>query len=57
MYTIPLVRKTGAIVYGLDNAKKMVEKAKAKKGGYKVKWIVGNVRIFPLKMPVLIAYS
>jgi len=47
IYTIPLAKKTGAIVFGLDSAKEMIEKAEVKEDGQRVEWQVGDAENLP----------
>jgi len=47
IYTIPLAKKTGAMVFGLDSAKEMIKKAKVKEDGRRVEWQVGDAENLP----------
>ena len=47
IYTIPLAKKTGAVVFGLDSAREMIKKAKVKEDGQWVEWQVGDAENLP----------
>lgn len=47
IYTIPLARKAGAVVFGLDSSKEMIKKARMKEDSQTVEWIVGDAENLP----------
>ena len=47
IYTIPLARRTDALVVGLDSSKDMLEKANKKEGSHRVEWRIGDAEDLP----------
>lgn len=47
IYTIPLAKKTNAVIFGLDSSKEMIKKAKMKEDGQIVEWQIGDAENFP----------
>lgn len=47
IYTIPLARKTDAVVFGLDSSREMMRKAKIKEDSQIVKWQIGDAENLP----------
>jgi len=47
IYTIPIAKKTNAIVFGLDSSKEMIRRAKMKKDNQVVEWLIGNAENLP----------
>jgi len=47
IYTIPLAKKTGAVVFGLDSAKEMIREAGMKEDSQRVEWQVGDAENLP----------
>jgi len=47
MYTIPLAKKTDAVVFGLDSSKEMVKKAEMKEDSQRVEWQIGDAENLP----------
>lgn len=47
IYTIPLAKKTNALVFGLDSAKEMIKKAKMKEDSRRVEWQIGDAEDLP----------
>jgi ubiquinone/menaquinone biosynthesis C-methylase UbiE len=47
IYTIPLTKKTDALVLGLDSARDMIKKARIKEDGQRVEWQIGDAENLP----------
>lgn len=47
VYTIPLAKKTNALVFGLDSAREMIKKAKMKEDSQRVEWQIGDTESLP----------
>jgi ubiquinone/menaquinone biosynthesis C-methylase UbiE len=47
IYTIPLAKKTHAVVFGLDSSKEMIRKARMKEDGHTVEWQIGDAENLP----------
>ena len=47
IYTIPLAKKTDAVVFGLDSSKEMIKKAKMKEDSQIVEWQIGDAENLP----------
>jgi len=47
IYTIPLAKRTGTTVLGLDASKEMIRKAKTKQSREEIEWLVGDAENLP----------
>lgn len=47
IYTIPLAKKTSAVVCGLDSSKEMIKKGKMKEDNQRVEWQIGDAENLP----------
>ncbi len=47
IYTIPLAKKTDAVIFGLDSAREMIKKARTKEDSHRVEWQIGDAENLP----------